>query len=701
MRGRRQLITWNPVSAPNMGAELNALTRAGESLGGAFEGLGDTISKYAKEQESIETEDFLSDLYKAPAEQRAAMIDAASSFVNKKQAIDFTDTQAKTGREIEAHKDNLLNTAQNRTLQLNQDARADVLSKDTHTAAEQTYKHNIADQLIEDEQHAHKKSLYPFLKQKEQENLRQLTDLINQKAERHPYELAKLENDADASDIALNIARKTEEDKIQESHNDLATSNYERISAKRKLQYDRKAQERVQQRFRAEMGELEERKQQARTQAEWDRIDHEQKVLETQQKNKEYLDGELGRELKRMQAERDIEIFRDEGKVLDARKDLFTILQDSKAPLSNKLAALNNYDTVTGSLTVDDKTQKLIDRQRAKLSDSYFSDLKKNSALSTDFLETVNNAGGAKYSSFEKINKDEFTVQRQLDLEDKLTEQFMKNVGLTRPQAAKQVEALMKTNNKMSLAFDHARKQSIRKLQLNEIVSNRMLEEYKMDADQLVSLNNEPAVYIADRVSRRLSKRHGEEFDSGDKNDFDTLIGETVSTLRNSLNFSNVSSDDQSNINLGILKYLDSIQYTPDTLTNWAKDFEIDGKEVSRMDEHELLQGMQKLFPGNTKIGKSLNKAIQNNPNNQKPVVVPNTNREPVETKKSNPDLLTKAVNTTKKKKSSKLSDAEEKAAALKQGIQSLFGPSQKQKDDRNLSPEEIERLRKKYAPVR
>lgn len=658
MRGRRQLITWNPVSAPNMGAELNALTRAGESLGGAFEGLGDTISKYAKEQESIETEDFLSDLYKAPAEQRAAMIDAASSFVNKKQAIDFTDTQAKTDREIEAHKDNLLNTSQNRALQLNQDARADILSQDTHKAAGQTYR-------IEDEQHAHKKSLYPFLKDTARETLRQLTNSINQDAERHPYELAKLEDDADASAIALNIARNTEEDTIQKSHNDLARSNYERISAKRKLQYDRKAQERVQQRFRAEMGELEERKQQARTQAEWDRIDHEQKVLETQQKNKEYLDGELGRELKRMQAERDIEIFRDEGKVLDARKDLFTILQDSKAPLSNKLAALNNYDIVTGSLTVDDKTQKLIDRQRAKLSDSYFSDLKKNSALSTDFLETVNNAGGAKYSSFEKINKDEFTVQRQLDLEDKLTEQFMKNVGLTRPQAAKQVEALMKTNNKMSLAFDHARKQSIRKLQLNEIVSNRMLEEYKMDADQLVSLNNEPAVYIADRVSRRLSKRHGEEFDSGDKNDFDTLIGTTVSTLRNSLNFSDVSSDDQSNINLGILKYLDSIQYTPDAITNWVKDFEIDGKEVSSMDKHELLQGMQKLFPGNTKIGKSLNKAIQNNPNNQKPVVVPNTNREPVETKKSNPDLLTKAANTTKKKKSSKLSDAEEKAAAL------------------------------------
>ena len=79
-------ITWSNVAAPTGGAALSAFNQAGQNLGNAISGVGDSLKTGAQDYADSQTADFLNDLNaeRDPA-VRQQMIDASSAFLDNQQ----------------------------------------------------------------------------------------------------------------------------------------------------------------------------------------------------------------------------------------------------------------------------------------------------------------------------------------------------------------------------------------------------------------------------------------------------------------------------------------------------------------------------------------------------------------------------------------------------------------------------------------
>lgn len=80
-------ITWKNVSGPNSAAALAALERAGQNLGGAISGLGETVQGYSEDRTKSETDAFIAELNNQPddAARQAMVADASKAFLDMGQ----------------------------------------------------------------------------------------------------------------------------------------------------------------------------------------------------------------------------------------------------------------------------------------------------------------------------------------------------------------------------------------------------------------------------------------------------------------------------------------------------------------------------------------------------------------------------------------------------------------------------------------
>jgi hypothetical protein len=113
-------ITWKNVSAPDFGDELLAQQRAGNLLGKAVEGLGTNVIDAAEAKRKLETDQFIADLNAAPddATRNKMVSDAESGWLN----LDRVNTA--------------VTDAQTQDFKVAEEARAQLLSEDTHAASE-------------------------------------------------------------------------------------------------------------------------------------------------------------------------------------------------------------------------------------------------------------------------------------------------------------------------------------------------------------------------------------------------------------------------------------------------------------------------------------------------------------------------------------------------------------------------------------
>ena len=92
-------ITWSNVAAPTGGAALSAFNQAGQNLGNAISGVGDSLKTGAQDYADSQTADFLNDLNaeRDPA-VRQQMIDASSAFLDNKQVNEAQTANLKEDR---------------------------------------------------------------------------------------------------------------------------------------------------------------------------------------------------------------------------------------------------------------------------------------------------------------------------------------------------------------------------------------------------------------------------------------------------------------------------------------------------------------------------------------------------------------------------------------------------------------------------
>ena len=89
-------LTWRNVAAPDGSGALNAFNRAGENLGGAFEGLGGAVKQGASDYADIETQDFIADLNAAPDDDtRQQMVQEASQAFLKMDQVNAATKDAR------------------------------------------------------------------------------------------------------------------------------------------------------------------------------------------------------------------------------------------------------------------------------------------------------------------------------------------------------------------------------------------------------------------------------------------------------------------------------------------------------------------------------------------------------------------------------------------------------------------------------
>jgi hypothetical protein len=414
--------------------------------------------------------------------------------------------------------------------------------------------------------------------------------------------------------IDLEIAEETAPFTISQAETDASKSRTDSIASKRNLKYKRLAEQRAKSSHSKRMAQIDAQMKNARTEAEYKKLDRERQVMLDQRNDTEYQNNAINREVARMKSETTKQELKDAGEVRVAKINLFNVLNNSKSTDKQKQDAILNYDQETGSFAVDPKTQNLIAQQRLKLTDKHFNTLRQNKVTSNNFLKLVNfglSDAATPYTEkdIQSMSLDEFTSQRRIDLEDGLTEEFMTTLGLSRSQANKQAKTLIAKDKNLAVRFKAKAQLIETSLKMQGIVSDTVVKEYQMDMDELTNLNKEPMLYVSKRVSKKLANRHGKNYDAEDQQQLETLVGNTTESIRNGLNFENLTPSDRTNVNLALLKYMDSIQYFPGTFDE-LNNFEIKGKEVNGMSIAEHLQGLQQTFKPSSKIGKSLRIAM-------------------------------------------------------------------------------------------
>jgi hypothetical protein len=301
-------------------------------------------------------------------------------------------------------------------------------------------------------------------------------------------------------------------------------------------------------------------------------------------------------------------------KIRSARKSYFNSIKNAKTN-QEKQTALGIFEKETSGMTLSAEETTLMNKSRNKVLNKYAQQLKPE--VTNDFLKLLNSnlpEGTASFDNIAKVPERYFGAQLKTDLTEELVNKLMTVPGVTRETAESQASSLITKNNFLSLRFAEEQRRVSTELKLAGIVEAKVVKDFDIDMTEIGDLNRDPANFIADRISARIRKKHGTSLQSVDATELENLVVDTTEKIRSNLNYSNLNEIEQANINLGILRYMASIKYDPGWFDNdfggmSTNDFTIRNNDVIDMQSHELLNGLQKMYPSNTKIGKLLGTA--------------------------------------------------------------------------------------------